>query len=76
MEFKKKLSLIVCIIIILICSIICVLYREELFMNKVVIKYGDGCKEVYINTNLTTPVCEVGRALEQEEINNNILGNK
>ena len=39
--------------------------RERLFQRSATVIYADGCEEVYINENLTTPICVEGRRLEE-----------
>lgn len=51
--------------VILWMSIYLIANRDRLFMRKVILTYADGCTETYINENLTTSECTIGRLLEE-----------
>jgi len=70
MEQKKLISIICCVILILISSTICVLNKDKLFTNKIVVTYPDGCKEIYYNNILNNSICEYGRELEEQRKTN------
>jgi hypothetical protein len=61
-------------IILVALLIVSFIYKDVLFMNKVEITYPNGCKEVFINQELTTEECTLGRQLMEEQNNkrNNI----
>ncbi|MAH50050.1 hypothetical protein CMI37_29795 [Candidatus Pacearchaeota archaeon] len=40
--------------------------KDTIFQSKVVLAYPDSCEEVYINGELTSPICELGRAMSIE----------
>lgn len=42
----------------------------ELSRNEIRVEYPDGCIEVFINMELTTPICEEGRRLEESSSTN------
>lgn len=54
-KFVKAFILIGVMIILLVSVLI---FKDKLFENKTVITYIDGCKEVYVDTVLTTPPCD------------------
>jgi len=56
---KKYRLLIVLCLLIIIAGFGYYLYKngKSAFENKLVIKYPDSCKEIYINGNLTTDKC-------------------
>jgi len=46
-------------------SVFAYVNRDEWFNTRVTLGYADGCNEVYVNSLLTTPICENGRAIEK-----------
>jgi hypothetical protein len=67
---KKKIIMGIFLGIIMIISItLLFLYKDTMFENRVELKYADGCIEKYINAELVTPICELGRRLESENEN-------
>ena len=42
-------------------------HKDELFMNRVVVEYPDGCKETFENAVLVTEMCVEGRDLEYKQ---------
>ncbi len=68
MERNKIIIVSLLISLILIMSSVVFLNRDTLFQSSVTLEYVDGCKEVYKNTELVSPVCENGRAIAE---NNN-----
>jgi len=54
------------LLIIIIMGIIVYINRDTIFLHRIVIEYGDGCKETIDNGVLMTPECTEGRRLEAE----------
>ena len=76
MEKKKKIIGTILIIFIVVCSVLLYIYRDIAFLNKMEIKYPDGCVEKYENGDLITPECIEGRILMKQQnnpIDNNVL---
>lgn len=66
----RKYIVIGLLAIIILMSIYVYSHRNSLFTNRAEIVYSDGCKEVYEDTVLVTPICENGRAQEYTNSNN------
>jgi len=62
---KRKIIAVILGIVILIMSVFAYINKDEWFNTKVTLTYSDGCKEIYENAVLTTPICENGRAIEK-----------
>ena len=67
METKKIVAIVICCVMIIGAGIAMFVYKDVMFRNKVVVTYPDGCEEVYYNTVLSTPLCERGRQMEEEQ---------
>lgn len=57
------------IAIIIVGSIFIYINKEEYFKQEIIISYQDGCKEIYINGQITTDECDIGRQIEQGMLN-------
>lgn len=64
MNKTKMFIMIGLIIAIIIVAMLMVKNKDTLFKQKIELSFPDGCVETYINGELTTPVCEIGREME------------
>lgn len=66
------------ITIITVSGIYTYLHWDEIIQDKIIITYSDGCKEIYIKGNITTPKCEdinIYPTISYKNINYNIQNN-
>lgn len=64
---KIKLIFIVMMLACMLFALFYVIkYRDVLFVQKIKIRYPDGCEELYINGNLNGSVCTEGREMIDE----------
>lgn len=76
MNDKIRYSIAVILVLLIIgVGIYAYMNKESLFRNEVVIQYGDGCNETYINGELINPICENGRLMDELNSQNNIPNN-
>jgi preprotein translocase subunit SecF len=61
----KRILIVILSLVIVIISIYIFINRDHIFDSKAEIHFVDGCTEIYINGNLTTPLCISAR----EELN-------
>ena len=66
MEKSKKIIAGCLIGFILIASILTYVYRDKIFLHKMMLKYPDGCEEKFENGELITPECIEGRLLKEQ----------
>lgn len=74
LEGKRKVLFYVLIVIMASMLILIFTMRDTLFSTTMIITYPDKCKEVYKNDILTTPVCENGRLLKEQQEAKKIIG--
>ena len=65
----NKRTLLGIALIIVIISMVAYLFivGKSAFSKTMIITYPDGCKEKYVNSNLTTPECTNGRIIARQQ---------
>jgi hypothetical protein len=72
MQIKRRIVGLVLVIVIVFLLMFMYIFRDKIFQQTMVIKYGDGCIEKYVNNELISPICVQGRILMEKEIADNI----
>ena len=75
LEGKRKYIFFGLTIILIVMCLMLFIMSDTLFTQVITITYPDKCIEVYKNGNITTPICEIGRKIKEEQ-ENDILENK
>ena len=65
-KYRKWIALGLLLIIIAM-SFFVFKHKDDLFTNRIEIVYPDGCKELFENAVLVSPLCENGRQMEQDQ---------
>jgi len=76
MDKNKKINIVVfiiCLAIIIVVGILSYQYRDTLFKSVVNVTYPDDCVETYVNGEMITEECLLGRELVKE--NKNLYNN-
>jgi hypothetical protein len=65
---NKRTYISVSLILIMLAMIVFLaLNYNKIFIQQIIITYPDGCKEIYIEGNITTPNCTIGRLMEKQQ---------
>ena len=67
MKKNRKIIAGCLIAFIIIVSILTYVYRDQVFLHKMSIRYPDNCVEKFENGNLITPECIEGRILKDRQ---------